>query len=250
MGTPELHWSARPGHQQNTTQDAQKGQTSHPPNLGAPKRVLSQIRRTFAVDPCVTFHASRFLAPGSEARTKLADFFITLLGVPARDHMVHHSIGRILTMSLQFLKPAGLCFLMLAIGGLFSSQAQAHGGLALADDMCRLTIGPYNMHFTGYQPDNTRNKEFCEDIPATGRTVVVLDYYGRCTPPIDHRGSGHQGYGLGAGSSVHHGPSPAFPRSTPPARSISNTTSTSQANSSVWSRWATRRSLSRDFRSR
>ena len=79
-------------------------------------------------------------------------------------------------MSVQFLKPAGLCVLMLAIGSLFSTQALAHGGLALADDMCRLTIGPYNMHFTGYQPDNTRNKEFCEDIPATGRTVVVLDY--------------------------------------------------------------------------
>ena len=79
-------------------------------------------------------------------------------------------------MSVQFLKPAGLCVLMLAIGSLFSTQAQAHGGLALAEDMCRLTIGPYNMHFTGYQPDNTRNKEFCEDIPSTGRTVVVLDY--------------------------------------------------------------------------
>jgi len=40
------------------------------------------------------------------------------------------------------------------------------------------------MHFTGYQPDNTRNKEFCEDIPATGRTVVVARLYGRCTPPL------------------------------------------------------------------
>jgi len=87
-------------------------------------------------------------------------------------------------MSVQFLKPAGLCFLLLAIGGLFSTQAQAHGGLALAEDMCRLTIGPYNMHFTGYQPDNTRNKEFCEDIPATGRTVVVLDYMEDALRPL------------------------------------------------------------------
>ena len=79
-------------------------------------------------------------------------------------------------MAVQLVKSAGLCFLMLAIGVTFSTQAQAHGGLALAEDMCRLTIGPYNMHFTGYQPDATRNKEFCEDIPATGRTVVVLDY--------------------------------------------------------------------------
>ena len=87
-------------------------------------------------------------------------------------------------MSLQLLKSAGLCFLMLAIGVTFSSQAQAHGGLALAEDMCKLRVGPYNMHFTGYQPDNTRNKEFCEDIPATGRTVVVLDYMEDALRPL------------------------------------------------------------------
>jgi hypothetical protein len=87
-------------------------------------------------------------------------------------------------MSVQFLRPAGLCLLMLAIGVFSSTQAQAHGGLALAEDMCRLTIGPYNMHFTGYQPDNTRNKEFCEDIPATGRTVVVLDYMDDALRPL------------------------------------------------------------------
>jgi hypothetical protein len=87
-------------------------------------------------------------------------------------------------MFVQLLKPAGLCILMLAVGASFSTEAQAHGGLALAEDMCRLTIGPYNMHFTGYQPDNTRNKEFCEDIPATGRTVVVLDYMDDALRPL------------------------------------------------------------------
>lgn len=87
-------------------------------------------------------------------------------------------------MAAQLLKSASACFLMLAIGVTFSTQAQAHGGLALAEDMCRLTIGPYNMHFTGYQPDNTRNKEFCEDIPSTGRTVVVLDYMEDALRPL------------------------------------------------------------------
>jgi len=88
-------------------------------------------------------------------------------------------------MVVQWLRPIGMCILMLAIGiPSFSTQAQAHGGLALAEDMCRLTIGPYNMHFTGYQPDNTRNKEFCEDIPATGRTVVVLDYMEDALRPL------------------------------------------------------------------
>ncbi|MBK7353819.1 MAG: LPXTG cell wall anchor domain-containing protein [Nitrosomonas sp.] len=53
---------------------------------------------------------------------------------------------------------------------------QAHGGLSLADDLCTLTIGPYTMHFTGYQPESSQEQEFCEDIPVTGRTVVALDY--------------------------------------------------------------------------
>lgn len=94
----------------------------------------------------------------------------------ARDHMVHNSIERILMMSLQFLKPAFVC-LMLAIGVPFSAQVQAHGGPSKAEeDICKLQVGPYSIHFTGYQPDSTPDKEFCEDIPATGRTVVVLDY--------------------------------------------------------------------------
>lgn len=88
-------------------------------------------------------------------------------------------------MVVQLLRPIGFGVLILAIGTpIFSTQAQAHGGLALAEDMCRLTVGPYNMHFTGYQPDNTRNKEFCEDIPATGRTVVVLDYMEDALRPL------------------------------------------------------------------
>jgi len=86
-------------------------------------------------------------------------------------------------MSLQSLKPA-LVGLMLAIGIPFSAQVQAHGGLSLADDVCKLTIGPYTMHFTGYQPDSTQEKEFCEDIPATGRTVVALDYIEEALRPL------------------------------------------------------------------
>jgi hypothetical protein len=42
-------------------------------------------------------------------------------------------------------------------------------------DQCKLTIGKYLMHFTGYQPEATGSKEFCEDIPEVGHTVVVLD---------------------------------------------------------------------------
>lgn len=62
------------------------------------------------------------------------------------------------------------------LGMVCSIQVQAHGGLSLAEDMCKLTIGPYTMHFTGYQPESTQEKEFCEDIPNIGRTIVALDY--------------------------------------------------------------------------
>ena len=51
----------------------------------------------------------------------------------------------------------------------------AHGGVTMDRDVCKLTIGPYVMHFTGYQPDVSRS-EFCEDIPNVGRTVIVLDF--------------------------------------------------------------------------
>ncbi len=86
-------------------------------------------------------------------------------------------------MSLQFLKPT-MAGLLLATAVTFSAQVQAHGGLALADDVCKLTIGPYTMHFTGYQPDSTQEKEFCEDIPSTGRTVVALDYIEEALRPM------------------------------------------------------------------
>lgn len=63
----------------------------------------------------------------------------------------------------------------IAVGMIFTTQVQAHGGLALADDMCVLTVGPYRMHFTGYQP-LSQEEEFCEDIPEIGKTVIALDY--------------------------------------------------------------------------
>lgn len=63
----------------------------------------------------------------------------------------------------------------IAASMIFTTQVQAHGGLALADDMCVLTVGPYRMHFTGYQP-LSQEEEFCEDIPEIGKTVIALDY--------------------------------------------------------------------------
>jgi hypothetical protein len=73
---------------------------------------------------------------------------------------------------------------MLGLALPLSTHVHAHGGLSLADDICKLTIGPYTMHFTGYQPESTQEKEFCEDIPAVGRTVVALDYIEEALRPL------------------------------------------------------------------
>jgi hypothetical protein len=57
---------------------------------------------------------------------------------------------------------------------LAAAPAQAHGRLGSAEGRCRLFIGPDIMNFTGYTPDASKN-EFCEDIPAIGRMIMVLD---------------------------------------------------------------------------
>lgn len=74
-----------------------------------------------------------------------------------------------------YLKRTFAC-VVCVLGTFVSTQVYAHGGLSMAEDMCKLTVGPYVMHFSGYQPESTQQKQFCEDIPATGHTIVVLDY--------------------------------------------------------------------------
>jgi len=61
--------------------------------------------------------------------------------------------------------------------GLFVTGAWAHGVSGGAEDRCRFKAGPYYVHFTAYQPEGPRpDYEYCEDLPATGLTVIVLDY--------------------------------------------------------------------------
>lgn len=67
---------------------------------------------------------------------------------------------------------------MLVAGGLltFSTSGIAHGGVSMDDDICKLRLGPYFMHFSGYQVRaGSPNSEFCEDIPDTGKTIIVMD---------------------------------------------------------------------------
>jgi len=79
----------------------------------------------------------------------------------------------IISNQISFIK---FLLLYLLVFVCFLSKSYAHGGLSLEDDYCVLTVGKYEMHFSGYQPENNGPKEFCEDIPEIGNTIVVLDY--------------------------------------------------------------------------
>jgi hypothetical protein len=59
--------------------------------------------------------------------------------------------------------------------GALPPAVRAHGGVSIEDDRCILKLGTYVMHFTGYQPEQSGAQEFCEDIPVTGLSVIVLD---------------------------------------------------------------------------
>lgn len=54
--------------------------------------------------------------------------------------------------------------------------ALPHGSVVDEDDQCLMNIGFYRAHFTIYQPRSTGHEEYCEDLPATGETVFVVDY--------------------------------------------------------------------------
>ena len=62
--------------------------------------------------------------------------------------------------------------LLLAVG----QQVAAHGGVSFDDDVCKLSIGFLEAHFTVYQTQTSASEEFCEDIPEVTNSVFVLDY--------------------------------------------------------------------------
>jgi hypothetical protein len=78
----------------------------------------------------------------------------------------------------------GAIFLMF-----FSSLLVAGGGLVLRDDVCIISLGFYEAHFTAYQPNTSGNAEFCDVLPDAGETLFVLDYLhdSMSKVPIDFR---------------------------------------------------------------
>jgi len=77
-------------------------------------------------------------------------------------------------MSRQFLLRTLMCSLFLLIAAPFPVLAQ-HGH-ELAADTCVLHAGPYKMYFASYQPDTFYDRKFCQELPGTGNSVLVLDF--------------------------------------------------------------------------
>ena len=67
-------------------------------------------------------------------------------------------------------------YLLLAYVMLCCTNAYSHGGVFLEDDLCVIQIGFYKAHFTIYQPQKSKHKEFCEDIPNAIESVFVMEY--------------------------------------------------------------------------
>ena len=67
--------------------------------------------------------------------------------------------------------------------------AGAHGSVKLEDDLCAIEIGYFEAHFKIYLPRTRGHDEFCEDIPAEGESVFVMEYVhsGLGEIPIDFR---------------------------------------------------------------
>ncbi len=58
----------------------------------------------------------------------------------------------------------------------FCPLAVASGSLVMSGGTCTMHIDFYSARFSAYQPDTRGSDEFCENLPDTGPTIVVLDY--------------------------------------------------------------------------
>lgn len=65
-----------------------------------------------------------------------------------------------------------LCLVQLLLG----SDLLAHGSITAEGDLCVIRIGFYTAHFKVFQPDTSQEKEFCEDLPAAGSSIFVMEY--------------------------------------------------------------------------
>lgn len=89
------------------------------------------------------------------------------------------------------MKAAQLVILLLLLPfcALHAPALQAHGSVTAEGDLCLIRIGFYTAHFKVFQPQRSAEREYCEDLPASGESVFVMDYVhqGLSDVPIEFR---------------------------------------------------------------
>jgi len=65
-----------------------------------------------------------------------------------------------------------VCLLLVVM----AHTAWAHGGVVSEEEVCTIYIGYFKAHFKAYQPETSRYREFCEDLPDPAETVFVMEY--------------------------------------------------------------------------
>lgn len=93
--------------------------------------------------------------------------------------MMSNTAGRVCVIGAGASVRALMAVWMMAL----PAWALGHGGVSMEDDKCIMTIGEYQTHFTGYQPEKRLTQEFCEDIPLVAKSIVVLDFI---SPALRH----------------------------------------------------------------
>lgn len=95
---------------------------------------------------------------------------------------------------------------MLAVAlSVAGGRVEAHGSVSVEDDLCAIQIGYFKAHFKIYLPLSRAHDEFCEDLPASGEAVFVMEYIHRGLGeiPIDFRII-HDVTGMGRFAKVEH----------------------------------------------
>jgi len=70
-----------------------------------------------------------------------------------------------------------LALLIAATGFGFAPKAWAHGNVPVEEDACARFLGTQIIHFSAYQPQHEKGAQYCNEIPKTGDTIVVVDLY-------------------------------------------------------------------------
>jgi hypothetical protein len=64
----------------------------------------------------------------------------------------------------------------LLLSALAAPLAWAHGDVPIEEDKCVVRAGGYSLHIAGYLPEVRGVEMFCQMVPSTGETVLVLDF--------------------------------------------------------------------------